>query len=184
MNSKLFVFKMLNKISIKEAIEENNDKSSSGFGGDTDGQEATETTNEPELTEPVNDFGSSGFGGENDIPEEEVTGNDIEDQTNQGEAADGDKSQEADLSSGDEEKDKSQEEKEKNPSDEAVDEFTELSEQTEDPYDLLKFFKAKFTDLEPDDFNKFLSKIVKDKDFRHKPEIKDALLKLKIFFAS
>lgn len=181
MNSKLFVFKMLNRFSIKEVIEDNKEESVAGFGGETEVAEPEETANEPEMGTSA-DNSSSGFGGDaGDMPEEPSIGsgsNTMEDD-NSGENS------ESEMNPENKDEDKPKEEKkEKNSSETAVDEFKELSEQTEDPYDLLKFFKAKFTDLEPDDFNKFLSKIVKDKEFRHKPEIKDALLKLKIFFAS
>lgn len=181
MNSKLFVFKLLNRFSIKEAIEDNKEESVAGFGGETETAEPEETTNEPEMGISA-DNSSSGFGGDaGNTSEEPSIGN--ESSTLQDNSAA--ENSESEMNPENKDEDRPEEEKkEKNASDEAVDEFKELSEQTEDPYDLLKFFKAKFTDLEPDDFNKFLSKIVKDKELRHKPEIKDALLKLKIFFAS
>lgn len=179
MNSKANVFKMLRKSLNEEAKEETSDQTTGGFGGPTSAEpekETSETINTE--TEPPEDNSAPFGGGEElaaDLPEEESDSTSAETSTT--EETENDSSEDSSKNSNEEEKEETLEEK-------AFEEFKKLSEATEDSYDLLKFFKSKFYELKMNEFNRFLYKIVKDKELIGKQEVKDALLKLKFFFAS
>lgn len=72
-------------------------------------------------------------------------------------------------------------EKEENPIEKNFDEFKNLATSSDDSYDFLKFLKVKMLEMKDDDFNKFLSKIVKDKELKSKRSVIDSLIKLKNF---
>jgi len=185
MNHKPFVFKMLRKSIVNESAEKNITEKEDNLPAEptTNGFDAEQSAkvNDASSDDNIENNTDGGFGGAapDDINVDSGENSNTKDETDNN----GDDVQETEDDSKSNE-DQPKEEEKKSPSDSTLEEFEKLVEQTEDSYDLLKFFKSKFNELEPEEFNKFLSKLIKNKELRDKQQVKDALIKLKIFFAS